>query len=217
MDPMPRATRSRCCQSPETSRSSCTALRPKRADRRDRGGQTGLLEGEVPRSTSSRCPIPTPLHQPALHYLSEGPIGSTDLRKDVQQLKLPVRRVEVEQHDDEDGRQILPPAILSEGEAARGRSLLRPGELWVQTDAAPAIWAAGCHFSTQLARPHAAGGGKQVLRPPPLKIASTAEHVRRVVTRAREGHGGRKVGTKDADETDEARSTAPRAGRRGGR
>ena len=84
-------------------------------------------------------------------------------------------------------------AILSEGEAARYRSLLRPGELWVQTDAAPTIWAAGCHFSTQLARPHAAGGGKQVLRPPPLKIASTAEHVRRVVTRAREGHGGRKV------------------------
>ena len=81
-------------------------------------------------------------------------------------------------------------AILSEGEAARYRSLLRPGELWVQTDATPAIWAAGCHFSTQLARPHAAGGGKQVLRPPPLKIASTAEHVRRVVTRAREGHGG---------------------------
>ena len=108
-------------------------------------------------------------------------------------------------------------AILSEGEAARCRSLLRPGELRVQTDAAPAIWAAGCHFSTQLARPHAAGGGKQVLRPPPLKIASTAEHVRRVVTRAREGHGGRKADTKDVDETGEARSTAPRARRRGGR
>ena len=75
-------------------------------------------------------------------------------------------------------------AILSEGEAARCRSLLRPGELRVQTDATPAIWAAGCHFSTQLARPHAAGGGKQVLRPPPLKIASTAEHVHRVPTRA---------------------------------
>ena len=63
----------------------------------------------------------------------------------------------------------------------------------------------------------AMGGGKQVLRPPPLKIASTAEHVHRVATRAREGHGGRKVDTKDADETGEARSTAPRAGRRGGR
>ena len=62
-----------------------------------------------------------------------------------------------------------------------------------------------------------AGGGKQVLRPPPLKIASTAEHVRRVVTRAREGHGGRKADTKDVDETGEARSTAPRARRRGGR
>mgnify|MGYP004137188727 CR=1 FL=1 len=57
----------------------------------------------------------------------------------------------------------------------------------------------------------------QVLRPPPLKIASTAEHVHRVATRAREGHGDRKVDTKDADETGEARSTAPRAGRRGGR
>jgi hypothetical protein len=75
-------------------------VRPKRADRRDRGGQTGLLEGEVPRSTSSRCPIPTPLHQPALHYLSEGPIGSTDLRKDVQQLKLPVEVRGVGQLDD---------------------------------------------------------------------------------------------------------------------
>ena len=33
----------------------------------------------------------------------------------------------------------------------------------------------------------------------------------------REGHGRRKADTKDADETGEARSTAPRAGRRGGR
>ena len=114
MDPLPWAARSRCSRPPSTSRSSRTALRPKRADRWDRGGQTGLPEGEVPRSTSSRCPIPTPLHQPALHYLSEGPIGSADLRKDVQQLKLPVRRVEVEQRDDEDGRQILPPTILRE-------------------------------------------------------------------------------------------------------
>ena len=73
---------------------------PKRADRRDRGGQTGLPEGEVPRSTSSRCPIPTPLHQPALHYLSEGSIGSADLRKDVEQLKLLVEVRGVGQLDD---------------------------------------------------------------------------------------------------------------------
>ena len=85
---------------------------------------------------SSRCPIPTPLHQPALHYLSEGPIGSADLRKDVQQLKLPVRRVEVEQRDDEDGRQILPPTILREQQRSTyttcvevaGRTLLRAQE-----------------------------------------------------------------------------------------
>ena len=51
MGPLPQATRSRCCQHPQTSRSSCTALRPKRADRRDRGGETGLPEGEVPRGT----------------------------------------------------------------------------------------------------------------------------------------------------------------------
>ena len=75
-------------------------VRPKRADRRDRGGQTGLPEGEVPRSTSSRCPIPTPLHQPALHYLSEGPIGSADLWKDVEQLKLLVEVRGVGQLDD---------------------------------------------------------------------------------------------------------------------
>eukprot|EP01046_Picozoa_sp_COSAG06_P050964 COSAG06_NODE_8204_length_2239_cov_2.454673_6_plen_45_part_01 len=37
--------------------------------------------------TSSRCPIPTPLHKPALHYLSEGLMGSADLRKDVEQLQ----------------------------------------------------------------------------------------------------------------------------------
>ena len=138
MDPLPWAARSSCSRPPSTSRSSRTALRPKRADRRDRGGQTGLPEGEVPRSTSSRCPIPTPLHQPALHYLSEGPIGSADLRKDVQQLKLPVRRVEVEQRDDEDGRQILPPTILREQQRSTyttcvevaGRTLLRAQEAW---------------------------------------------------------------------------------------
>jgi hypothetical protein len=38
------------------------------------------------KSTSSRCPVATPLHQPALHYLSEGSMGSADLRKNVQQL-----------------------------------------------------------------------------------------------------------------------------------
>ena len=47
------------------------------------------------KSTSSRCPIPTPLHQPALHYLSEGLIGSDERWKDVEQLELLVRRVEV--------------------------------------------------------------------------------------------------------------------------
>ena len=38
------------------------------------------------KSTSSRCPIPTPLHQPAIHYLSECSMRSADLRNDVDQL-----------------------------------------------------------------------------------------------------------------------------------
>ena len=50
-------------------------------------------------STSCRCPIATPLHQPALHYLSEGLMGSADAWKDVEQLQPLVRRVEVEQRD----------------------------------------------------------------------------------------------------------------------
>ena len=61
---------------------------------------------------SSRCAIATPLHQPALHYLSEGLMGSADLQKDVEQLQLLVRRVEVDQLDDEDDRQTRPPTIL---------------------------------------------------------------------------------------------------------
>ena len=41
-------------------------------------------------------------------------MGSADLRKDVEQLQPLVRRVEVEQRDDEDDRRILPPTILRE-------------------------------------------------------------------------------------------------------
>ena len=66
------------------------------------------------KSTSSHRPIPTQLHQPSLHYPSEGLMGSADLWKDVEQLQLLVQRVEVEQRDDEDDRRILPPTILRE-------------------------------------------------------------------------------------------------------
>ena len=38
------------------------------------------------KSTSSHRPIPTQLHQPSLHYPSEGLMGSADLRNDVEQL-----------------------------------------------------------------------------------------------------------------------------------
>jgi hypothetical protein len=72
------------------------------------------------KSTSSRRPIPTPLHQPALHYLSEGLMGSADLQKDVEQLQLLVRRVEVDQRDDEDDRRILSPTILRDQQRSTG-------------------------------------------------------------------------------------------------
>ena len=74
------------------------------------------------KSTSSRCPIPTQLHQPSLHYPSEGLMGSADLRNDVEQLQLLVRHVEVEQRDDEDDRRILPPTILREQQRSTGRT-----------------------------------------------------------------------------------------------
>jgi hypothetical protein len=74
------------------------------------------------KSTSSRCPITIPLHQPALHYLSEGLIGSADLQKDVEQLQLLVRRVEVDQRDDEDDRRILSPTILRDQQRSTGRT-----------------------------------------------------------------------------------------------
>ena len=85
------------------------------------------------KSTSSRSPIPTPLHQPSLHYLFEGLMGLDDLRKDVEQLQLLVWRVEVDQLDVEDDRRILLPAILCEQQRSTyttcvevdGRTLLR--------------------------------------------------------------------------------------------
>ena len=80
------------------------------------------------KSTSSRCPITTPLHHAALHYLSEGLIGSADLQKDVEQLQLLVRRVEVEQRDDEDGREILPSTILCEQQRSPYRTCVEVGE-----------------------------------------------------------------------------------------
>ena len=66
------------------------------------------------KSTASHRPIPTPLHQPSYHYLSEGLIGLDERRKAVGQLQLPIWRVVVEQRDDEYRRQTRPPAILRE-------------------------------------------------------------------------------------------------------
>ena len=64
--------------------------------------------------TGCRRPIATPLRQPSLRYLCEGLIGSANAWKDVEQLQLLVRRVEVEQRDDEDDRRTRQPMILRE-------------------------------------------------------------------------------------------------------
>ena len=48
---------------------------------------------------------------PVIHHTPKGLIGPVDLRKDVEQLQPLVRRLEVDQRDDEDGRRILPPTI----------------------------------------------------------------------------------------------------------
>ena len=66
------------------------------------------------KSTASHRPIPTPLHQPPIHCLSEGLIGSDKHRKAVGQLQLPVRGVVVEQRDEEYRLQKRSPAILRE-------------------------------------------------------------------------------------------------------
>ena len=73
------------------------------------------------KSTSSRCPIPTPLHQPAIHYLSECLMRSADLRNDVEQQQPLVQCVDVEKRDAEDHRQTRPPAILREQQRSSGR------------------------------------------------------------------------------------------------
>ena len=83
--------------------------------------------------TGCRRPIATPLRQPSLHYLYEGLIGSANAWKDVEQLQLLVRRVEVEQRDDEDDRRTHHPTILHEQQRSTcttcvgmgGRILLR--------------------------------------------------------------------------------------------
>ena len=94
--------------------------------------------------TSSRCPIPTPLHQPALHYLSEDLIGSADLWKDVEQLKLPVRRVEVEQRDRP--ALVVAPRTAAVSQSAGGAlllSILRGQQAaWTQQCAGSGQWGA---------------------------------------------------------------------------
>ena len=54
-------------------------------------------------------------------------MGSADLRKDVEQLQPLVRRVEVEQRDDEDGRQILSPTILRKQQRSTGTTCVEAG------------------------------------------------------------------------------------------
>ena len=79
------------------------------------------------KSTSSRSPIPTQLHQPSLHYLSEGLMGLDERWKDAQQLQPLVRRVEVDQRDDEDDRRTRPPTILREQQRSTGTTCVEVG------------------------------------------------------------------------------------------
>ena len=54
-------------------------------------------------------------------------MGSDDLRKDAEQLQLLVRRVEVEQRDDEDDRRTRPPTILREQQRSTGTTCVEVG------------------------------------------------------------------------------------------
>ena len=78
-----------------------------RVRQKQMAGRGGLDEDrgkEVLKSTASHRPIPPPLHQPPIHYLSAGLIGSDERWNAVEQPELLVWRVEVDQVDDEDGR-----------------------------------------------------------------------------------------------------------------
>ena len=104
-----------------------TAPSPATAKTAGRGGLDEDCEMVALKRTSSRCPIPTPLHRPSLHYLSKGLMGSDDLWKDAEQLQLLVRRVEVEQRDDEDDRRTRPPTILREQQRSTGTTCVEVG------------------------------------------------------------------------------------------
>ena len=80
----------------------------------EEGWTSEVRRREVLNSTGCRRRIPTPLHQPPCHCLSDGLIGSDGRWKAVEQLELLVRRVAVEQRDDEDRRPTRPPATLRE-------------------------------------------------------------------------------------------------------
>ena len=64
------------------------------------------------KSTASRRPIPTPLHQHPSSYLSEGLIGSDGRPEAVGQQQPPRGCVDVGQRDAEDRRQTRPPATM---------------------------------------------------------------------------------------------------------
>ena len=54
-------------------------------------------------------------------------MGSDDLRNDVEQLQLLVRRVEVDQRDDENDRRTRAPTILREQQRSTGRTCVEAG------------------------------------------------------------------------------------------
>ena len=102
--------------------------------------------------TSCRRPIATPLRQPSLHYLCEGLIGSANAWKDVEQLQLLVRRVEVEQRDEEDDRRARPPTILREQQRSTGTTCVEVGGRTLLRLRKPNVGSAATRYRPKTAR-----------------------------------------------------------------
>ena len=79
------------------------------------------------KSTSSRCPLATPLHRPSLHYISKGLMGLDERWNDAEQLQPLIWRVEVDQRDDENDRRTHPPTILREQQRSPYRTCVEVG------------------------------------------------------------------------------------------
>jgi hypothetical protein len=100
-------------------------VQPHRTPGRLTAGTGGLDEvpgSEALKSTASRRPLPTPLHQYPSSNLSEGLIGSDERPEAVGQLQLPLGCVDVSQRGAEDHRITRQSTILREQQCLAGRT-----------------------------------------------------------------------------------------------